>query len=493
MAHVLVIEDEQAMRRSMQRALELDGHDVRSAATPDAAWSELGTDRELDVIVTDLNLTGSDDATGLEILQRVRAEGFDGVVIVVTSYGTIEVAVEAMRRGADEFVQKPIILEELRLLVTRALDNRRVRSRLSLYERLERVRSGSAPRLTGDSVAWSGALRMAQRFAGLSIPEPGAIGELPTILLLGETGSGKGEIARFIHRCSPEHAAGDAPPFVHVNCAALPASLIEAELFGHERGAFTDAKERRAGLFEMAEGGTIFLDETGEMPVEMQAKLLLVLENGRFRRIGGSKERTVRARIVAATNQDLEDRVKHGLFRPDLLFRLNALTIWVPPLSDRGDDVLLLAREFVDRFAAQYERDGLVLSPEAERTLLAHDWPGNVRELMNVMKRAALLAETSTITTADLALRVQHGGVSLAEPTGGDDDSLAPDGILRFDFAAHAYRIDEVERQLILDALEYTRGNVTNAAKLIGLKRGALRYRIDRLGLEPMAKELAST
>lgn len=445
-------------------------------------------------MLADVNLAGE---SSLGLVRSMRAEGYEGVVVVLTAYGTVDNAVEAMKAGADDYLQKPIGLEELVMLVERALQNRRTLSRLRLFERLERVRTGAeADGALGESDRWQRTLRLAERFAELPIPkvsaQAGPLGgvsiDLPTILLLGETGSGKGVLARRIHEVASgaSGASGRADPaFVHVNCAALPQSLIESELFGHERGAFTDARDSRAGLFEMAEGGTIFLDEVGDMSLEVQAKILTVVETGRFRRIGGQRERVARVRVVAATNQDLGSLAERGLFRKDLLYRLNALTIRLPALRERGGDSTLIAQRTLARLAAQHGRPGLSFSDDALRAIEAHPWPGNVRELLNCVKRAAILAEGDRVVASDLGIAPPAPGVGAGHAQGGGG---APRGIgasdlrgIRFRFDEGPLDIDELERRFLLEALRAANGNVSKAARLVGLNRGALRYRIDRL------------
>ncbi len=480
MASILIVEDEPGLRSSIKQSLEMDGHRCDAADCLRAAYANLAR-TEYDAVITDLNLVGE---SGMDLIRKVRSEGFEGLVVVVTAYGTVETAVEAVRSGADEFIQKPIRLEELSVVIARGLENRRVRGQLALQERLNRVASG-ATEILGSSEAWKRTLSLASRYAGLKVPDPGKIGELPTILLLGETGSGKGVIARYIHE-SDSSGAG-SKPFVHVNCAALPASLIESELFGHEKGAFTDARAARPGLFELAEGGTIFLDEIGELPVEMQAKLLTVVERGQFRRIGGSKERAVRARIVAATNQDLDERAKAGTFRADLLFRLNALTVRIAPLRERGDDAIIIAQAVLKRAGEQSRSGALRFSPEAVEAIRACSWPGNVRELMNAVRRAAILADDDEIGPEHLGLSGE--GVRAA---GFTHESAGDSAAGPFDFSRGPVTFDSVERQLIIEAVRHARGNVSLAAKLIGLNRGALRYRIERLGLESHIREVSS-
>ncbi|VAX39781.1 Response regulator of zinc sigma-54-dependent two-component system [hydrothermal vent metagenome] len=483
MAKILLLEDEETLRYAVGRALERAGHEVESFDRTAPAAAHLRTE-QVQAVLTDVNLAEGDD--GIEFAKAIRAEGFEGPIVVMTGYGSIESAVAAMKSGVDDYLQKPVVLEELVLLLDRLLDTQRMKSRVRLYERLEQVRAAESS-ILGESAAWQQTMELAQKMALASIPtgraEPGEA--LPTILLLGETGTGKGVLARYIHDCALTEAS-TREPFVHVNCTALPPTLIESELFGHEKGAFTDAKTAREGLFEMADGGTIFLDEIGDMPLALQTKILTVVEEGRYRRVGGSKERRVRARIIAATNIDIEQSVKEGAFRSDLYYRLSAFTVRIPALREREGDAVLIAAQNLARFARQFGSGPLSLAPDAEEAIRTHSWPGNVRELINTLQRAALLASGGEITAVDLGLKVtadQH------HPTTGE--SAPGDGRLRFDFESGEHTADSVERELIVQALEYTGGNVSRAARLLHMQRSSLRYRIERFDLDARVREIA--
>lgn len=490
MAAVLIVEDEAPLRKSIVGGLDLDGHKAAAVECIKDA-RDLMKAREFDAVVTDVNLVGE---SGLDLVKRLRDEGYSGAILVMTAYGNnkVDMAVQAMQAGADDYLQKPVGLDDLNLRIGKAIEHRKAKSRLKLYDRLESART-SETLVLGESPAWQKTLTTARRFSSMPIPRAGETGELPCVLLLGETGSGKGVVAQYVHRSDPTFNAAQPTPFVHVNCAALPPSLIESELFGHEKGAFTDAKAARIGLFELAEGGTIFLDEIGELPLDMQAKLLLVVEKGVFRRIGGEKERSARARVVAATNLDLEQRVKDGRFRQDLLYRLNALTVNIPPLRERAGDAALIARAVLDRLSKQSGKGTLHFDSGAEAAINASHWPGNVRELINTIKRATILCEPPVVTTEDLGLS-PASVVSMADIDGASGATMRPtesvNGIPLIN--GRLPSIDEMETMLIVQALRQAHGNVSMAAKLIGLNRGALRYRIERLNLESAVEESSS-
>jgi DNA-binding NtrC family response regulator len=349
-----------------------------------------------------------------------------------------------------------VALGELRQRIARLTQRQRESSRLQYYEARERDRS-QLDAIVGDSPAMAELRDRIARIAGVE-----GIETLPPVLIVGETGTGKELVARACHFCSPRRDK----PFVEVNCAAIPASLLESELFGHERGAFTDARERKLGLLEAADGGTLFLDEIGEMDRGLQAKLLKVLEDGRLRRLGSVQERQVNVRIVAATNQDLEKHIEAGQFRADLYFRLRVLQIHVPPLRAREGDVRVLAHHFLADFAQRYRKGPLALTPAAERLLAGHDWPGNVRELRNLMEQAALLATAPGIGPDALPLSpARRPGTPTAAPDAGIS------------------ALERVERDLLTQALSDTRGNVSQAARQLGVSRDTLRYRMEKHGL----------
>ena len=449
---LLVVEDNASLRRGIARALAGRFGDVDEEARGDRAVERVADPgvEPYDVVVTDLRLPGAD---GLAVLAAARQRDARTAVVLMTAFGTIETAVEAMRRSAFDFVQKPFDLDELEARVDRALGHAGLLREVHALreERAERLGAG---RIVGESLALRAAVDLARRVAPTRA----------TVLVTGETGTGKELIAGLIHAHSPR-AAG---PFVKVNCAALPETLLESELFGHERGAFTSADRLRIGRFEQADHGTLFLDEIGDMSRATQAKLLRVLQDQEFHRLGGTKPMRTDVRIVAATNRDLETAIRAGSFREDLYFRLNVIGIALPPLRTRPEDVELLARHFLREFARELGRPAPQLTPAALHRILGHPWPGNVRELRNVLERAVLMAEGSRIDAEDVGL----GGDGDARPGPWRPD-LPPDGLA----------LDDVERAVVLEALERVGFVQKNAARLLRVSRRKLNYMIQRMGI----------
>ncbi len=441
MPRILVVDDEPKLGRVVQEMLELDGHAVVRAGGGQDALVLLAGD-PFDVVVTDLRMPGVD---GLAVLRAARARPAPPAVILLTAYGTAESAVEAMKAGAADYVTKPFAMDELRLRV----------QRLAAQRSTELERARLVARLTPDLVAESAAMKEA-----LAAARQVAASDA-TVLLLGESGTGKSQLARFVHFQS-RRAAG---PLVEVHCAALPETLLEGELFGHEKGAFTGAAQRRPGHLAAADGGTLFLDEIGEIAQATQVKLLRFLQDRTFVPLGATAERTVDTRVVAATNADLEASVRAGRFREDLWYRLDVFAIRVPPLRERRDDVLPLAL----RFLAGRGHPAELLTEEARERLLAHPWPGNVRELENVLERALILAGD--------------------EPIGGRHVLPAPRATARAGRAAEllgdGFALDELERELIQAALARSGGNKAGAARLLGVTRRRLYSLLASHGLEP--------
>lgn len=474
MAKILVIEDEENLRYSIKRTLARDGHSVADADRLVPALA-LVQSHEPDVVITDLNLAGGDQ--GLDLVKRLRAEGNTAAVIVITAYGTVETAVDAVKQGADEFLQKPLSMEELRVVVGRTIENRKVRNRLSLYERIEKS-TRVHEQMLGESPAWRKTVELAQRLAQL--PVTGG-GEPTTILLQGETGVGKGMLARFIHDSSAEAAE----PFVHVNCSALPANLIEGELFGHEKGAFTDARETRQGLFELADGGTIFLDEINSASAGMQLKLLRVLQERRFEPVGSTKTVEVNVRVVLASNEPLEQLVASGQFRQDLYYRINVVTIELPPLRDRLTDVPVLAEHFLEKQNRAAGRQIIGFAPDAMAALERYAWPGNVRELENTVERAVVLCRGPKIGVEDLPPRILENRplhLSLRLPRH-DDAAAAP-----WQGETLAQALESQERRIILAALSANNWNRNRTAAQLGINRTTLYKKIRAFRLDELSQ-----
>jgi len=458
MAAILVVDDEASMREFLEILLRKQGHRVETAADVKGAIARVAEGRT-DLVITDLRLGGE---SGIDVLRRVKEISPATEVVMVTAFATTENAVQAMKLGAHDYVLKPFKVDELRLVVEKALEHRAlVQENRVLRHRVGRPRLG-APAIVGHSPAIEEVRALVEKVA----PTP------TTILVTGESGVGKEVVARAIHDGSDRREQ----PFVAVNCGAIPEGLIESELFGHEKGSFTGAVETKAGLFEVAGSGTLFLDEVAELPPPLQVRLLRALQERRVRRVGGSADIAVGARIVAATNRELNEEVAAGRFREDLFYRLNVIQIRVPPLRDRREDVPLFVAHFLARFAIEAGRGEMRLSAEAERRLFDYAYPGNVRELANVVERAVTLADRSVIEVADLppALRAPAGGGTAAPVAAAE----LPDAGM--DLQAH---LDATERRLIEQALARAGGVKTEAARLLSLTFRSLRYRLAKFGI----------
>lgn len=451
--HVLIVEDEPVLARNLGRSLERMGHSVETTDSGESALAQVQAQRP-DLILLDNRLPGM---SGLDTLQRLRAHDPSLLVIMMTAFATLDDAVTAMRLGAADFVRKPIGLAELELAVERVVQNDRLRQELRYY-RGQRDGRGNGG-LVGESEAMQQLRHTVERLRGVQRAKGGG----PTILIVGETGTGKGLLARTLHQTG----ARKGGPFIELNCTAIPEALLESELFGHEKGAFTDAHAAKPGLIEAAEGGTLFLDEIGHVSGAVQAKLLKVIEERTVRRLGSLRDRATDVWVLAATNRDLEAAVRKGEFREDLYHRLRVLEIAVPPLRARGDDVIDLAEHFLRVHASQYGVPAPRLSPAARAALKAYRWPGNVREVANIMERAVLLNDGGAIEPSDLAMLP-------AEPPATEFCvTFPPGGIVWAD----------LEKSLIEQALAQAGGNQVRAAKLLGLSRDALRYRMEKHGL----------
>ncbi|HEX2219486.1 MAG TPA: sigma-54 dependent transcriptional regulator [Gemmatimonadales bacterium] len=454
---VLIVDDERTLARAVKAYLLESGYEAEVAPDAEQALGMLETLRP-DVVFSDMRLPGMN---GTELLRRIREFDPSIPVIIMTAYGTIEGAVEAVKLGAFDYLKKPLDLEELKLLADRAREHSQLQLELS-YHRRRAASEVPFAGILGKSPALRAVLEQARQIAALD--------ETPPVLITGETGTGKGLVARTIHAGSNRASK----PFIEVNCTALPATLMEAELFGHERGAFTDAKESRMGLFEAAEGGFLFLDEVGDVELSLQGKLLKAVEDRTVRRVGGVRDRRIDVRILAATNRDLEREAQRERFRRDLYFRLAVILLRLPPLRERAEDVMLLAQHFLQRFGAKYGKQVERLDPRARELLLAYPWPGNVRELSHVIERAVLWSKGPILDVEHLALDVSAGQ--------GEGPQESPDALPSSRPAG--MDLEQWERSLIEQALRESDGNQTRAAQRLGISRDTLRYRLKKYGLQ---------
>jgi two-component system response regulator AtoC len=475
---VLIVDDERTLARAMKLFLAEGGYEAETCPDAEQALEALERLRP-DVIFTDVRLPGMN---GIELLKRIREFDPAIAVVVMTAYGTIEQAVEAVKLGAFDYIKKPIDLEELKLLADRARENSLLRQELSYYRRRAATEDQAFAGIVGNSPAIRAVMERARQIAALD--------ETPPVLITGETGTGKGLVARTIHASGPRASK----PFIEVNCTALPATLMEAELFGYERGAFTDAKESKLGLFEAAEGGFLFLDEVGDTELALQGKLLRAIEDRVVRRVGGVRDRKVDVRILAATNRDLETEASRDRFRKDLYFRLAVIPIHLPPLRERAEDVLLLADTFLRRFSAKYGKGVRRIEPAAREQLLAYPWPGNVRELSHVIERAVLWSTGPALDAEHLSLarpegtagREQSGTggngfepVRATEPVPLEGESAPLPGLPR-----SGTDLGTWERTMIEQAMREAGGNQTRAAQRLGISRDTLRYRLKKYGIQ---------
>lgn len=460
---VLVVDDEPSMREVLEIVLENAGYEVRSAPGVKEACALLEKEH-VDVILTDLYM-GSDRMAGMRLLGWIKENAPSTPAIMITAHGSVETAIEAMRLGAADYLQKPFKSnDEVRLRVQRAIAQRNLLRENEAY-RFEQARRGPLEGMVGKSPAFQQVLDMIRRVAHLP----------STVAIYGESGAGKELVARELHRLS--NRAGK--PFVAINCGGIPESLLESELFGYKRGAFTGAAEDKEGLFVVANGGTVFLDEIGEMPLMLQVKLLRVLDNNQVTPVGGTSAIKVDVRVISATNRDLEQMVEKGGFRKDLYYRLNVIPLRVPPLRERADDIPLLARHFVKVHAAKMARDSIEIAPEAEALLSAYPWPGNVRELGNVIERALALCGGTRIELNDLPPNIREYSPAADAPAGILlPAALPPNGM---DLEGS---IAELEITLIQQALERGHFSHKRAAELLGLTARSFRYRLQKYDLE---------
>ncbi len=446
---ILVVDDEPLIRWSLKDRLSDQGYRVIEADTAGSAIAR--SEEGVDLVLLDYKLP---DGDGLQVLKKLKERDPDILVILLTAFSSIETAVEAMKHGAYHFANKPFNLDEIALLVEKALETTRLRREVRTL-RASQAQPYSFDRIVGNSPALVAIKNLMRKVAS----SPAS-----TVLLNGESGTGKDLAAKVIHYNSDR-----APkPFMNITCSALPEALLESELFGHERGAFTGADRQKRGLLETADGGTVFLDEIGEMVPGLQAKLLRFLEEKTFKRVGGSVDIRVDVRVIAATNRKLEEEVRAGRFREDLFYRLNVLPIVLPPLRDRAEDVPLLVDFYIDSYNTEFKKKVRGVAPEAMKRLQTYGWPGNIRELRNTVERAMLLSEGEILQPDDFTI----GGVGTVRL--GDGVELPANGI----------DLEQLERSLVVQALERTQWNQTRAAALLGLNRDQIRYRIEKFHLE---------
>jgi DNA-binding NtrC family response regulator len=448
-ATILVVDDEALIRWSLSERLKSEGYEVLEADTGRAALERVGDG--VDLVLLDYRLPDTD---GVTVLRKIKEFDQDILVVLLTAYANVETAVEAMKLGAYHFANKPFNLDDVAATVARALETTKLRREVRRY-RTSAARPFSLDRIIGSSAAVTALRHLVARIAA----SPAS-----TVLLTGESGTGKDLMAKVIHYSSDRatHA------FMNITCSALPEQLLESELFGHERGAFTDARMQKRGLLETADGGTVFLDEIGEMTPGLQAKLLRFLEEKSFKRVGGALDIRVDVRVIAATNRNLEEEVAKGRFRADLFYRLDVLPIAVPPLRSHAEDIPALVEFFIDAFNTEFRKRILGATPAAYAVLQAYGWPGNVRELRNVIERAMLLCEGNRLDAKDFgALRGSTPGTEA------------------FDLPAKGIDLEQLERSLVSQALKRCGGNQTRAGALLGLNRDQIRYRIEKFALSP--------
>ena len=448
--HILVVEDDQDMRAELERVLKKRGFQVTLCESAESALVAVAS-TPFDAVVTDINMRGT---SGIELCDRIVRNHRNLPVIIVTGFGTMETAIATMRAGAFDFLTKPFNAEQLVLVVGRAIEHFQLREEV---KRLRREVSEAHPfeDIVGRSAPMKNMLEILERVAETEA----------TLLITGESGTGKELVARALHARSRRKEG----PMIAINCAAIPEALLESELFGHMKGAFTDAKASKRGLFQEASGGTLFLDEIGEMPMAMQAKLLRALEQRSVRPVGSNAEVAFDARLVVATNRDLETLVHEHKFREDLYYRVNVVHVEVPPLRSRGHDILLLAQTFIERMSKRHGKKVIGMSPEVGKKLLAYAWPGNVRELLNSMERAVALARLEELSHEDLPPKIQ--------------DYVSTRFVLEGTDPTEMLTLDEIEKRYIQRVMEAVSWNKTEATKILGIDRSTLYRKLERYGL----------
>lgn len=448
MNNILIIDDEEFIRENLKRILEKEGYSPALASTGKEGIEYINSE-EVDMVLLDLNLP---DINGIEVLKRIKQINPSVLIIVITGYATVDSAVEALKLGAYDYIKKPFKADAIKLIVKLGLETLNLKKEVNVFKKI----SQKDTVIVAESEAMKKVIKEALNVADHSDT---------SVLITGESGTGKEVIARLIHQQSDRCNA----PFIDINCASLPEQLLESELFGYEKGAFTDARSGKAGLFEEANRGTLFLDEIGEMPYGLQAKLLRVIETKCVRKIGGTRNIQLDVRIIAATNKDLKKEISEKKFREDLFYRLNVFPIHIPPLRERKDDIIPLAVYFLKHFSKKFGKNMFYISDDAKKILLNYYWSGNVRELKNIIERACIMFNDETLTAEHIPLDIRELSQSFEE-----------DEYLESKLVA---KVRETEKDLILDALSKTKGNVLQAAKLLGLPRGTLRHKIQKYGI----------
>ena len=454
-ARVLVVDDENIIAWTLQEKLIKEGFEVRTVENGESAINSIKEDMP-DLAFVDVFLP---DIGGIQVLKEIISLNEEIPVIMVTGSGSVDTAVTAMKLGAYDYINKPFNLTEVAIIAKKAIESKRVSREVSW--RLEKEKkTHSIGNIIGESKEIKGVLDMIQKIVQ---------SDATTVLIEGESGTGKDLVGRAIHYTSRRSAR----PFMDINCTALPDTLVESELFGYEKGAFTDAKAKKVGLFELADGGSVLLDEIGDMPLTTQTKLLKFIENKRFKRVGGASDIEVDVRIIAATNKNLKEEIKSGKFREDLYYRLKVIPIFIPPLRVRTGDILILANYFINKFNQEFRKDVKGLSSKAEKAILLYQWPGNVRELKNVIERAIILESKDQILIEHLPIEVVEGVPFKDEERQQQSNFILPE---------NGVPLEEVEKNLLIQALKKANGNQSKAAKLLSLSRYALRYRLKKIG-----------
>jgi len=452
-AKILVVDDEHLIRWTLEQHLGKEGYEVFTAESGEKALAML-PDVNPDLVLLDNQLPGM---PGIEVLGKIKEIAHETIVVMITAHGLLETAVKAMKLGAYDYISKPFNLDEITLTIKKALETISLREEVRLLKEQQKSQIRSY-NIIGKSRAIQLVLDMIQKIAQ---------SDASTVLIQGESGTGKELVARAVHM----NSSRQDKPFMAINCAALPETLLESELLGHEKGAFTDAKVQKKGLLELADNGTVFMDEVGDMAYSMQAKLLRVLENKTFKRVGGVKDISVDVRVISATNQDLKTLMNEGRFRKDLYYRLQVVPIYLPPLRERKEDILPLAKHFIEAFNGEFNKDVKEISEKAREFLIRYDWPGNVRELKNVIERAMILENEDILLLEHLPIELVSGNLP------------APQAFSSLNIPKEGLSLEKVEEELVKQALAIAAGNQSRAADLLGVQRDAFRRRMKKYGI----------